>query len=387
MAMFERKEGFGPEKKILLVVALAILVASVSTFAILYWMMNAALQEDIRSRAQVVNAYSNDHINVYSFTHINGPEDARRDSYAEVRAMLENIRQIANVRYLYTAKLDALGRPIYLVDGLPPDSPDFRRPGTLIEEDIVPMLKECLSGKEIESGGVLNTEWGAIYLTCTPVYAAEGEPPLGAVVMEFNADVIHANNMRSMLYSGILSLCIVAACIVSTMFWLRRLAAPFYKKLAYTDMLTGLGNRTAFELKLKELEREAGRRRIVMVIYDLNEMKKVNDTYGHAVGDAYLQRMGSLLQREGPASRGSAYRIGGDEFVVIFLDEAEPRLRAELERFQTTCAACEVGGQPVTFAYGLAAYAPEIDGASLHNTLSRADARMYARKKAGRGSS
>ena len=96
--MFERKERFGPEKKILLVVALAILIASVSTFAILYWMMNAALQEDIRSRAQVVNAYSEDNINVYSFTHINGPEDGRRDTYAEVRAMLENIRQIANVR-------------------------------------------------------------------------------------------------------------------------------------------------------------------------------------------------------------------------------------------------------------------------------------------------
>lgn len=384
--MLERQERFGPEKKILLVVALAILIASVSTFAILYWMMNEALQEDIRSRAQVVNAYSNDHINIYSFTHINGPEDTRRDTYAEVRAMLENIRQIANVRYLYTAKFDALGRPIYLVDGLPPSSPDFRQPGDVIEDDIVPVLRKCLSGNKIESDGVLNTEWGAIYLTCTPVYAVEGEPPLGAVVMEFNADVIHANNMRSMLYSGILSLLLVAACIVCTMFWLRRLAAPFYKKLAYTDMLTGLGNRTAFEIRLKALEKEVGRRRVVMVIYDLNEMKKVNDTYGHAVGDAYLRRMGSLLLREGPVSRGTSYRIGGDEFVVIFADEGdEPSLRAELERFREVCAAPEAGAQPVTFAYGLAVYAPELDGASLHNTLSRADARMYACKKAGRG--
>ena len=276
--MFERKERFGPEKKILLVVALAILIASVSTFAILYWMMNAALQEDIRSRAQVVNAYSEDNINVYSFTHINGPEDGRRDTYAEVRAMLENIRQIANVRYLYTAKLDASGRPVYLVDGLPPDSPDFRHPGDFIEEDIVPMLKKCLSGKSIESDGVLNTEWGAIYLTCRPVYANGEERPLGAVVMEFNADAVYANNMRSMLYSGILCLLLVGACIVSTMFWLRRLAAPFYKKLAYTDMLTGLGNRTAFELRLRELEKETGRRNFIMVIYDLNEMKKVTPT-------------------------------------------------------------------------------------------------------------
>lgn len=387
MAAFERKDRFSPERKILLVVSVAILITSLSTFAILYWMMNAALQEDIRSRARVVNAYSNDHINTHSFTQINGPEDASRSTYAEVQAMLDNIRQIANVRYLYTAKFDASGRPIYLVDGLPPSSDDFRHPGDFIEDDIVPMLTKCLSGRKIESGGVLNTEWGAIYLTCTPVHAEGREKPLGAVVMEFNADVIHSSSLRSMLYSGAMALILVAVGIVCTMFWLRRLAVPFYKKLAYTDMLTGIGNRTAFELRLKELEKELPRR-IVMVVYDLNQMKRLNDTYGHAVGDAYLRRMGALLVEREPVSRGRAYRIGGDEFVVIFLGEDdEVRLGRELEAFQRDCASVAVSGQPITFAYGFAVYEKELDGLSLHNTLSRADARMYDCKKSSRPAS
>lgn len=62
------------------------------------------------------------------------------------------------------------GAAMYLVDGLPPNSSDFRSPGDLIEQDIVPMLNRCLSGELIESDGVLNTEWGAIFLTCMPAY-------------------------------------------------------------------------------------------------------------------------------------------------------------------------------------------------------------------------
>lgn len=59
---------------------------------------------------------------------------------------------------------------------------------------------------------------------------------IGAVVMEFNADVIYKSKLRAMLYSGALALVIVGGCTFITMLCLRRLATPFYKKLAYTDM-------------------------------------------------------------------------------------------------------------------------------------------------------
>ena len=376
MGTLGKTDWYGSEKKIVLAVALAILAASVSVFVTLYWMMNGALLEDIRSRARVVNDYAQRHLAEGSFVHINGPEDVRRDSYMEMQATLDDIRQIANVRYLYTAKNNAEGRPVYLVDGLPMGSEDFRNPGDLIEPDIRPMLDSCLSGRFIESDQVLNTEWGAIFLTCTPVCTYGEAVPVGAVVMEFNADVVYASKIRAMIYSGALAAVIVTVCTLVTMVCLRRLATPFYKKLAYTDMLTGIGNRTAFELELGELERKLSHR-IIIVLYDLNHMKRINDTWGHAAGDAYLKRMAHLLIRD-------AYRIGGDEFVTVFADEDRERLERELELFHMACTRVEVNGQPITFAYGVAEYDPSLDDGSLHATLSRADALMYRSKKAGR---
>lgn len=76
-------------------------------------------------------------------------------------------------------------------------------------------------------------------------------------------------------------------------------------------MLTGIGNRTAFELELKNLEKRLPRP-FTIVAYDLNYMKRINDTYGHAAGDAYLRRMAHLLMREEPVSPGAfiPYRRG-----------------------------------------------------------------------------
>ena len=62
-------------------------------------------------------------------------------------------------------------------------------------------------------------------------------------------------------------------------------------------------------------------------------MKRINDTYGHAAGDAYLRRMAHLLMREEPVRRGLSFRIGGDEFVTLFEGEEEETLLRELEVF------------------------------------------------------
>lgn len=111
MALLGKTDWYSAEKKIILTIALAILIASVSVFAILYLMMSHALQEDIRARARVVNAYAESHLNLEGFVHINTPKDMRRDTYQDMQSMLDNIRQIANVRYLYTAKFNDRGQP------------------------------------------------------------------------------------------------------------------------------------------------------------------------------------------------------------------------------------------------------------------------------------
>lgn len=57
-------------------------------------MMSHALQEDIRARARVVNAYAESHLNLEGFVHINTLKDMRRDTYQDMQSMLDNIRQI-----------------------------------------------------------------------------------------------------------------------------------------------------------------------------------------------------------------------------------------------------------------------------------------------------
>lgn len=370
------------EKKIFLTVVVAIVSASLATFIILYWMMNGVLIEDIQTRAHVVNLYASKKVNPKSFFRINEPADMEAPLYASVQQELDRVRILANVRYLYTAKRRADGHPVYLVDGLPPDSEDFRNAGVPIEDDILPQLNRCLDGQAIESDRILETEWGAIFITCTP-FVDKGKT-IGAIVMEFDADAIHNSNKKAMLYSAALSSGFVVLFIFITTLCLKRLASPLYRKLAYTDQLTGIANRTAFEVDMQKLETESCLSSIILVSYDLNNLKQINDIYGHASGDIYIKAMAAQLEKNRLVSRGKTYRIGGDEFASIFIGEQELDLKKRLQEFHDQCAAITVGEHKLSFAYGMARYEPIRDKGSLHNTLIRSDALMYQFKNAQR---
>ncbi|MGW2178957.1 diguanylate cyclase domain-containing protein [Streptomyces sp. NPDC001732] len=92
------------------------------------------------------------------------------------------------------------------------------------------------------------------------------------------------------------------------------------RKLAFTDPLTGLANRRAVDVRLDEaVERHRAEGVVVsLVVCDLNGLKRVNDTHGHAVGDRLLERFGSVLSRCGAMLPGAlAARLGGDEFCLL----------------------------------------------------------------------
>ncbi|MET9922598.1 GGDEF domain-containing protein [Streptomyces sp. NPDC006435] len=92
------------------------------------------------------------------------------------------------------------------------------------------------------------------------------------------------------------------------------------RKLAFTDPLTGLANRRAVDVRLDEaVERHRAEGAVVsLVVCDLNGLKRVNDTHGHAVGDRLLERFGSVLSRCGAMLPGAlAARLGGDEFCLL----------------------------------------------------------------------
>ncbi len=148
-------------------------------------------------------------------------------------------------------------------------------------------------------------------------------------------------------------------------------------QLAYTDGLTQVLNRTAFEEAL--LGTRTGEE--AMVIFDINSFKQVNDRHGHQAGDELLCQAARCIQRAfGPY--GSCYRIGGDEFAVLL-----PRCNAAvlagylegLRELERRYNAGRPEGLQLDMAYG-SAHASDTPQQPLRELYAQADAAMYRNK-------
>jgi len=94
--------------------------------------------------------------------------------------------------------------------------------------------------------------------------------------------------------------------------------------LAYFDALTDLPNRSQFKMKTEKYL--AQNSPMALLYIDLDEFKEINDTFGHAAGDAVLSHVGRILARNAEGAGGFAARLGGDEFAVVIPDDNIDRL-------------------------------------------------------------
>ncbi|MFJ8545435.1 diguanylate cyclase domain-containing protein [Streptomyces sp. NPDC093586] len=118
------------------------------------------------------------------------------------------------------------------------------------------------------------------------------------------------------------------------------------RRLAYTDALTGLANRRAVDSRLDEaVERHRTEGVVVsLVVCDLNGLKRVNDTHGHAVGDRLLERFGSVLSLCGAMLPGAlAARLGGDEFCLLAVGPPADAVVKAAEELCRRAAELELG--------------------------------------------
>ena len=148
-----------------------------------------------------------------------------------------------------------------------------------------------------------------------------------------------------------------------------------YKTLAYRDALTGLANYTAFK---REKESWAARNDWTCIMMDVNWLKQTNDEFGHAAGDALLCSAARCMQEAFFRADG-CYRIGGDEFAVLWKGADQAELEAAIADLRRLCdAQNETAGYPVSVAVG---YAMQ-QGRTLtaDELLAQADAAMYADK-------
>ena len=185
--------------------------------------------------------------------------------------------------------------------------------------------------------------------------------------------------------------------VISSIFWLTtlilldndRLLAELQKQnlilepLAHTDKLTGLHNRNKLYETISEYVEMANRlpRPLTFIIADLDNFKNVNDTFGHAVGDATLRRLAEIL-RDNVRSTDQVFRWGGEEFLILAVgtNAAGGAKLAESLRAEIEAETFAIIGQ-MTVSFGVAEQLP---GERFDKWFRRADYALYQAKNAGR---
>lgn len=159
------------------------------------------------------------------------------------------------------------------------------------------------------------------------------------------------------------------------------------RELSDTDQLTGLFNRRKMERDLTQHHKSSARYSVPtsIFLFDLDNLKKINDTKGHHAGDEIIQAVASIC-RSALRTTDFACRLGGDEFVVAlpnttrdqamqFAKRLHDRLREELSRFSAD-------GTTVTASIGVTTMIPQ--DRSYEDTLKRADLALYEAKSMGK---
>lgn len=157
--------------------------------------------------------------------------------------------------------------------------------------------------------------------------------------------------------------------------------ANAYQTLAYTDQMTGLNNRTCFNIDFAKLSENPND--IAVIDFDLNNLKYTNDTYGHSAGDLYIKSCATIIY-EIFNGLGKCYRVGGDEFVALIEKASSIDMTHYMAMLESSVDSSNRENKDLKMkmqiAYGYAVYDSNLDK-NLEDTYNRADKIMYENKK------
>ncbi|MEG2173170.1 MAG: diguanylate cyclase [Desulfovibrionaceae bacterium] len=152
-------------------------------------------------------------------------------------------------------------------------------------------------------------------------------------------------------------------------------------QLMSSDPLTAIRNRFSYEQFLEKYNQKLDQHtQVGIAVFDLNGLKHINDTFGHATGDSYISNSAKLICKA--FSHCPVFRIGGDEFSTI-LENIDADAAEALHETMLTLVAehNEKNKIPLSIAFGYAFYEPSRD-TNLEQVFTRADANMYSNKVA-----
>ncbi len=157
----------------------------------------------------------------------------------------------------------------------------------------------------------------------------------------------------------------------------------YYEKIAFTDGLTGLGTRHAFNRDIKYIKENADSiDSVLFMLIDLNALKLINDHYGHDVGDELLRSAGRIINNAADIyNTAKGYRFGGDEFILLIYNVGDDigesivkHLKRESDYFRLNNIKL-----PLSYAIGYEVVNPR-DGFELEELIEKVDRKMYKDK-------
>lgn len=151
------------------------------------------------------------------------------------------------------------------------------------------------------------------------------------------------------------------------------------KSMAYSDMLTGVGNRNAYEQRLKTENADTPAHDLGCIVVDVTALKQINDTRGHSAGDTALIETAEAIRKYLPKD-GSCFRTGGDEFIVLIdhiSEEALAQLVSDIEANVSQRA--DTRELPLLLSIGSGLY--QTADETVLDFVRRIDSQMYAHKR------
>jgi diguanylate cyclase (GGDEF)-like protein len=160
--------------------------------------------------------------------------------------------------------------------------------------------------------------------------------------------------------------------------------AKQFEKAAMRDGLTGLFSRGAFDLKIRDavLECRGNKKSFVLIMFDVDKFKSINDTLGHIAGDKVLKKVAECLEETFRKDDVIA-RYGGDEFVAFICDVTESMAKERIDDFNRNLkkrrfVSHKAGEISLTVSAGVATL---VEGDTVESVIERADSAMYSAKQ------
>ena len=319
---------------------------------------------------------------IYRITQAAEKAESLDSLYPSIHAIIQEVMVADNFYFaLYDEKKDLLSFPYYIdqYNELPPALLQMQGLTGYVIRSGRPLLAtreifaNLIHQGEVEALGMVGVDWIGAPLK------VEGRM-IGVMAVQNYTQGIHFNQKDTDLLEFVSTQ--VAQAIE------RKRLEEEIRSLSLTDELTGLYNRRGFTLLAEREVKLAHRMNRAMQLFfgDVDNLKIINDTWGHAHGDLALKEISAILKQNFRESDILA-RIGGDEFVVLAVDASKESAEILTNRIQS---ALEVRNQlgdesyQLSISLGVACYDPE-DPRTLSELIAQADGLMYHQKQARKG--